>query len=345
MKLLFISGPGRSGTTLLKDLLDGHPQIAVWPNEWQFITLYKKYVRKNLFEKVSVGEILTCFQCDKKKFYPVLEGTVIDHRMKNVVSKFPKLNPDFTQKLWKDKDLNLNAKEFYYLVADSFRWQHSQNIFCNKCNDPQNIMEYMSHFREAGFIFMIRNPIASYISKLKHRAKGLNLVPPHFAWNVFLHSFLEIKDFFKSLKFLQESEDLFKNFIVIKMEDIRNNSFKSLKFITDSLNIEYNDSLTNLTFLGDPVPGYLADPKANSSRILPLENTEENQVGLTAKEKKWLLYHKDLFTSYYPEIENEIHNLPTVDLLRRTYMFFNKYQNTGKEQFIKLYSELLIPQS
>jgi len=78
---------------------------------------------------------------------------------------------------------------------------------------------------------MIRNPIASYISKLKHRAKGINLVPPHFAWNVFLQSFLEVKDFFKSLQFLRESKDLFKNFIVMKIEDLRNNTFESLNLM------------------------------------------------------------------------------------------------------------------
>ncbi len=345
MRLLFISGPGRSGTTLLRDLLDEHPQIAVWPNEWQFITLYKKYVRKNLFEKVNVGKILTCLQSDKQKFIPVFEGTVIDHRAKGTTSRFSILNPGFAQNLWKEKDNDLNAKEFYYLVANAFKWQHSQSLFCNKCNDPENIMDYMSYFREASFIFMIRNPIASYISKLKHRAKGINLAPPSFAYNVFLQSFLEIKDFFKSLQFIQESADLFKKFIVIKMEDLRNNSLKSLRLITASLNIDYNDSLTNLTFFGEPIPGYFVDPKMNSNRILPLEISTDNHVGLTAKEKKWFLYHKELFIPHYPEIENEINKLPTVDLFGRTYMYFNKYQNMKKKQFMNLYSELLIPQA
>jgi len=136
-KLLFISGPGRSGTTLLKDLFDGHPQIAVWPNEWQFITLYKKYVRKNLWEKVNLGEILTCLQSDKQKFNPVLEGSVVDHRAKDTASRFPILNPNFAEKLWKEKDRRFNAKEFYYLVANAFKWPHSQIFFCNKCNDPE----------------------------------------------------------------------------------------------------------------------------------------------------------------------------------------------------------------
>lgn len=345
MKLLFISGQGRSGTTLLRDLLDGHPEIAVWPNEWQFLTLYKKYVSGNLNQRIAVGNILSCLQNDKNKFAPVFEGTVVDHRESNKISRFPMLNPYFAQKLYNKRDEWFTAKEFYYLVTNSFKWQDSQRIFCNKCNDPENILDYISYFREASFIFMLRDPISSYISKLKHRSKGCSLSPPYFPYNVFLHSFNEITDFFKSLKFLQETADLFKNFLVIKLDDLRDNSTVELNKITDFLNITYNDSLTDLTSFGSPIPGYFVDARNKSSKLVSVDKTINHQNCLTAKEKEWFLYYKELFKPCYPDIEDRINNTPTVNLFERSYMYFQKYRQMEEKQFLKIFSVLYDAQS
>ncbi|MCP4613463.1 MAG: sulfotransferase [Planctomycetes bacterium] len=340
MKLLFISGQGRSGTTLLRDLLDGHLQVAVWPNEWQFVTLYKKYVTKHLNDRISVGEILTCFQKEKNKFNPVLEGSVTDHRLRNKASRFTELNPGFEKKLWIERNKKVNAKEFYYLVANTFKWMHSHDIFCNKCNDPENIMDYISYFREARFIFMIREPISSYISKLKHRSKGLPLSPPSFPHDIFLHSFLEIKEFFKALHFIESMPDLSNNILIIRMEDLRNHQVKQLNNIVNFLEIDYKDSLTRLTYFAQPVPGYFVDPKTKDNGILPIETVIDKEAGLTVKEKKWFSLNKDLFLPYYPDIGDRISQIATTSLFTRSYKYLKKHQNIKKIKFLKLYLEL-----
>ena len=228
MKALFISGHGRSGTTLLRDLLDGHPQIAVWPNEWQFTTLYKHHVNKNLSERIAVDKILMYFKNDKDKFLPVLDGSVSDHRLQSKKQDFLKLNSTFAEKLWALKDRIVDAKEFYYLVADNFKWLDSQELFCNKCNDPENIMSYMSYFREASFIFIIRDPIESYISKLKHRAKGYSLVYSGYPYSVPLFSFLEIKD--DEIEFIIQGRGETSNNLKSKINKLKINILFSIIF-------------------------------------------------------------------------------------------------------------------
>ena len=328
--MLFISGPGRSGTTLLRDLLDGHPQLAVWPNEWQFITLYRSYVTRDLSDKIPVSKILTCFLKEENKFTPVLEGSVSDHRLQNEDKRFLKLNPTFAKNLWAIKDRKVNAREFYYIVGNSFKWLNSQDIFCNKCNDPENIMHYLSYFREASFLFIIRDPIESYISKLKHRAKIYALVDSSFTHSIPLSSFLEIKEFFKVVQVITSMPDLFENVLILKMEHLLDNPIKKLENIVHFLGISYNDSLTNLTFFGEPVPGYFVDPKENADQILPKEVTIDRKAGLTINEKKWFSYHSDLFLPFYPDIEEKINKVDTVSLFARSYKYFRKYQDIKK---------------
>lgn len=345
MQLLFISGSGRSGTTLLRDLLDGHPEIAVWPNEWQFLTLYKKHVSSNLNQRFSVGDILACLHGDVGKFTPVLKGTIVDHRERNTPSKFPALNPYFAQKLYQQKNNWLNAKEFYYLVANSYRWQDSQYIFCNKCNDPENILDYVSHFREASFVFMLRDPISTYISKLKYRSRGKSLTPADFAHNTFTHTFIEIKELFKSLKFLQESADFFKNILVMKLEDLRSDSTRCLDIIMDFLNIKYNDSLTSLTAFGSPISGNFIDPRNKNNKLVSVDKTVNHDNCLTAKEKEWFLHYKEQFRPFYPDIEDRVNNTPTVNVYERSYMYFKEYQQMEEKQFLKIFSALFDAQS
>lgn len=42
---VFIGGPGKSGTTLVRSLLDGHPQLAVYPVEGCLYALTKRYAQ------------------------------------------------------------------------------------------------------------------------------------------------------------------------------------------------------------------------------------------------------------------------------------------------------------
>ncbi|MFC1623829.1 sulfotransferase [Candidatus Omnitrophota bacterium] len=341
MKLLFVSGPGRSGTTLLRDLLDGHPQISVWPNEWQYISLYTRYVNKDLSEKMSVSEILTCFQKDRSKFAPVLDGTVNDHRLSDRKGRFLELNPDFATRAWAEKDKRVDAKEFYYLVANSFKWLDSQEIFCNKCNDPENIIDYIAYFRKAKFIFIIRDPVESYISKLKHRAKGYPLGYSGFPHSIPLFSFLEIKDFFKMLHVVRSIPDIFKNILILKMEDMLDDRIGKLKEMTDFLKIDYTDSLNRLTFFGEPVPGYFVDHKEGADNILSKEATIDKEAALTINEKKWFSTYETLFSPYYPDIEEKIDKIKTVSLFARSYRYYKKYQKIKSISFLRAYLKLL----
>ena len=44
--ILFVIGPGRSGTTLLRSLLDNHEELLLWPFEFNIYDLINKIVKK-----------------------------------------------------------------------------------------------------------------------------------------------------------------------------------------------------------------------------------------------------------------------------------------------------------
>ena len=39
--IIFVLGTGRSGSTLLRSLLDGHPELVVWPFEFSYYSLFE----------------------------------------------------------------------------------------------------------------------------------------------------------------------------------------------------------------------------------------------------------------------------------------------------------------
>ncbi len=340
MELVFISGQGRSGTTLLKDLFDNHPQVAVWPNEWQYLTNYSKFVSKDSNEKINVKNIINLLNNDRK-FNTVYENNIFDHRDFKREKKYSSQNPNFKSLLHENDNEELDVKEFYNIIANAYKWKSTQKIFCNKCNDPENIIDYISHFRKAKFIFMIRNPLNSFISKLKHRAKGYQLVSESYPHSIPLISFIEIKSFFKILKMVLELKDLFKNIFILKLEDFIKNKTECLNKIMHFLNIDYSDTLNDLTFFGDQVNGYFVDVIAGSNKVITKKKVLHD-IKLTENEKKWFDCYSNLFIKFYPDFNDKLNMIKPVKLFDRSFEYFKKYQNVSKKMVKKYYSKLLM---
>lgn len=56
----FIVASGRSGSTLLRSLLDGHPQLSVWPFEFHYYTLWQQAMGDRVSAKV--GDLRQAFE-------------------------------------------------------------------------------------------------------------------------------------------------------------------------------------------------------------------------------------------------------------------------------------------
>lgn len=89
MRLCFICGAPRSGTTLLADLLDGHPEVVVFPFESKVWFYYRKYLKMGyldffLRDYLNTPEMLALnnerwrkqFEAYRKKVYGVGDGKV-----------------------------------------------------------------------------------------------------------------------------------------------------------------------------------------------------------------------------------------------------------------------------
>jgi hypothetical protein len=332
MDLLFISGPGRSGTTLMKDLLDGHPEIAMWPNEWQYLSIYKKYIGKELSKELDYKQAIESLLQDTSKFQPVVMDIATDNRLGTEI-KISDINPGFRKRLLnKEVNKEVGAETLYKIIGEQYLWRSEQHIFANKCNDPNNILDYYFLFMKARFLFIIRDPIECYLSKIRHRARGIGFLRSHLGGCIFTESFNEIRNFYKSLELLDIAIEKLR-YLIIKIEDLVKDEDRVLARLCDFCNIETGKSLHQLTYLESPINGYFVDQREHSQFIV--KNTNEYfKLGLTEREKEWFSYNRGLFESYYPYLLDKIEETPTVSLKERSAMFFQKYR---KEQALSVF--------
>ncbi|MCB2186160.1 MAG: sulfotransferase [Deltaproteobacteria bacterium] len=328
--LLFVAGPGGSGTTLLRDLLDSHPQLAVWPNEWPYLSLYRQHVSRDLAARLLLDRIVADLLADTRKFRPVYELTPADSRPPYPVARLDQLNPGFPAKLAARGQESLNAREAYLAVAQAFLWDPAQTMFCNKSNEPSWLHDYLSQFPTARFVFIIRHPVDVYLSKLRRRARGYSLAPEVFSHSVFSRSYQEIRAFHQTLSLVEGLAGKSPRHFCLRMEDLLAEPAAWLARLAAFLEVEDHPNLHRPTYFGQEVMGNLNHKRPEGRDLLPPAATIDREAGLTRQEKKWFLAIRALFEPHYPDLEEDLTFTPETGLEERSRDFFAKYWVKGE---------------
>ncbi|RMH56003.1 MAG: sulfotransferase [Candidatus Hydrogenedentota bacterium] len=328
--ILFVAGPGRSGTTLLRDLLDGHPRLVVWPYEWQYLSLYGKYVSTDLKRFLPAAEIISRFLAEER-FKMIFRGPLVERRVEGRVSE-----PDWVLHLRKGlervEEKEFSAFSFFRSMASLARGEKKKYFVC-KCNDPLRILEYTIAFPEARFLFILRNPIDCFLSKLQYRARSYDcLAPPEFPRGLAAYSLDEIEAFFKALAFLRDTDTTGERYNVLRLEDLVQTPGNVLQAMGERLSLSWDDNLIRPSWMGLPVRGHFSDPRRDE-RCLAVP-TEARRWGLTKAEKKRLRENKDIYSRDYPELEKDLESVPNARIFRRAYRLHCRFHiraNEGRE--------------
>ena len=242
---IFLTGHRKSGTTLLKSLLDGQPEISSYPTDLTLLYAYfphvkfKKYPKKMLVEKIIkivmgslkiVNEYTKYTKKELKNFRILLK--------KNLVSKNLVVEKQVIQtvlKCW--KNFFKEKENHFFLIKET--------------TQSMNYKILKKIFPKLKIIQIIRDPRDNY-SSLK---SGFRKYYKKIGYNneeLLLSAIFRIKNDLKFAQLLQK-----KNFyLCLKFEDLVQNPKKEIKKIFRFLNIKENNiqikpTISNQNFYGN----------------------------------------------------------------------------------------------
>jgi hypothetical protein len=216
---IFIAGMPRSGTKLLRDLLNQHSRISIPEVETHFLPLFiRKYGKDFDFNASSNAALFNDFY--KTPFYYLITrlGYKID-------DKFNEMKKD------------VNSWESFSLLIFSFFGVKKPNdnlLYGDKTPGYINHLQLLKELcPDARFIHIIRDP-RDYCLSVKN-IWNKNIFRAAHAWNSVLQHTSTIKDNFD------------KDYIEIKYEELISDVENSMKKLSSFLNIEFEPSMCTLS--------------------------------------------------------------------------------------------------
>ncbi|MCF8241923.1 MAG: sulfotransferase [Melioribacteraceae bacterium] len=254
-KPIFILGCHKSGTTLLRNLLDDHKELFVVPTETHFFAnigfgvkyTYRKTNNIQLTIEEKKKRLINWIDYRNRK-----EDLIADGFTKN------KWNLEKLTELMMKTEVN-NLKELSDLFHTSLYFSlfgesppQNKRFVEKSVENSEFVSNWLSIYPDAKFVHILRNPYSNIVSLRKYSSKKKkNLHFPHLL-NPINSMYDSYNDLYKNLK-------TYSNYLVVKYEDLLTNTKTSMIRIADFLEIKYDEQLLNPTILGE-------DWKGNSIR-------------------------------------------------------------------------------
>jgi hypothetical protein len=169
---VFICGHPKSGTSLLRAMLDSHPELLVYPEETVFFRRYLPKARgKTLEEKLVLADELLLHIFSWNQIAPPPSQKDFPDRDYSDVP-FPKVREAYrqlaVQRLRHDGDLLFNALAAYGMVTDNLYEETHRWVEKTPYNE-RFVKQILAWWPEALFIHVIRDPRDNYATyKRKH---------------------------------------------------------------------------------------------------------------------------------------------------------------------------------
>ncbi len=257
---IFILGLTKSGTTLLRNLLDGNKDLFVVPAETHFFQNIKKWVSYRFRE--SKPQNLN-FEEMKLNLLRWME-------FQNSVNDF--ITDGFTKNKWNIRIIKnelentqiTSLNNLFDVFYESLYKSLNNGVGLNKriveksVENTEFVCELNSLYPNAKFIYILRNPYSNLVSLRKY----LSREKKH--WKVFFPR--KGKKYFGSLRtpvfsmynsyyYLYKYKEFLPNFKVIQYEELLKDSELQMKSIAEFLSIDYDSNLLNPTLLSQAWQG------------------------------------------------------------------------------------------
>ncbi|PLX22872.1 MAG: hypothetical protein C0599_05440 [Salinivirgaceae bacterium] len=242
-KPIFILGCTKSGTTLMRNLFDGHPDFFVIPTESHFFQHTRRwvsyYTRKTKPQDVSIDNI-------KKNMVSWIElSNSITQKITDAFTE-GKWNIDLFKETIFSKETN-NLRELFDLYIRAIykslygKDLNTQLNFVEKSvENAEFAFELKTMYPDAKFVHIIRNPYSNIVAFRKYIS--INRFP-------YLKGLLF--SMYNSYYYLMKNIDFVDNYHVVVYEDLISNPEKTMRDLTDSLNIPFNEKLLFPSLMGE----------------------------------------------------------------------------------------------
>ena len=243
MKILVLTGNGRSGLDFLQSLFDNHPEVSQFPGCFFFDDFWSKIQNESNLDNIANKFILT-----HKNFFDSRLNLVERHHMLGENKKSFYL---VDKKKFKEHFIiffhnqKINKKNVFYNLHYAYSLASGENINIKKIivlNIHQIFRLKILEEFDYEVIYTIRNPIAALCSITKHwlRYKKGKYVNP---WSLYFH----IERIFNGLKTLLKLKT---KTHVVQLELLHQKNVKVMREIATKFNISNNQNLTISTYHG-----------------------------------------------------------------------------------------------
>ena len=269
-KPIIILGCSKSGTTLLRNLFDGHPDLFVIPTESHFFENihywinypYRSTRPQNLsFEEMKVSlykwinYVNSVYQQTTDAF---TKGRWNVEKVKQVLDSRP------VHTLRELSDLYINA---IHSGLHGSMLQSGKSFVEKSVENAELACEWKTLYPQARFIHIIRNPYANIVALRNYANKSK-------------FPFLKnaIYAMHNSYYHLYKNIFLFNDYKVIRYEDLLTSPELVLNDLCNYLDIEFNKSLLSPTLLGEPWQGNSSSGKKFTNISTKNINTWQDQI-------------------------------------------------------------------
>lgn len=241
---IFILGAHKSGTTLLRNLLSGHPDLFVVPFESHFFPLADRNVdyeyRKNRAKGLSVEEMEANF-----KDWIKTQNEAVDPMGDTFVTG--KLNTDTFNRSFSlaesDSD-KIRFEKYMSAIHECLglgKLSSEKRVVEKSVENAEFAVELSKLFPEARFIHIVRNPYSNFVSLRKYKSIGVGYPLLNRMMKTFQNSF----------HFLLENPKTIAHYKVVRYEDILTETEQVMRQISEFLEIEFTETLLQPSHLGE----------------------------------------------------------------------------------------------
>jgi len=279
---IFLLGAHKCGTSLLRSLFDGHPDLFVIPFEahffpnlghWVHYPFRKRFPQKYSWETFRRNIIRWVEHCNSST------DPLADSVCTNLFSI-----EEFRATLPKNIETQKESIEAY--VKSIYRSLKGLNMtddlrFLEKSvENAEFALELRSMFPDCTFIHIVRNPYSAFVSNRKYKTGPKRRFP--FIKNI--HGALV-----NSTYFLYKNRNLLPDYQIVRYEDLVTAPEKTMKQICEKIRLPFVQNLLEPTFLGQPWGGNSTSGKTFEGistetldkwkdEITPLETTLVNKT-------------------------------------------------------------------
>lgn len=266
---IFLLGSHKSGSSLLRSLLDGHTDLFVIPSETHFFQYTGYWVDYKLRRSYAK-------RLGKKDQIESLTNYIKEENSNNDPYGAVKINgkydiDSFFSYLGQNKTFDMRSLFQTYMEALHFclvsKKLPEEKLIVEKSVENAEFAFVLRHlFPRCRFIHIIRNPYATLVAIRK--AKSEKGYP--FMRDAILSIYNSYYNLFKNLTVLDD-------YLVIRYEELVASTKRTMQRVANFLNINFQDKILEPTVFGEPWNGNsTSNNKFSGVSSKPLENWKES---------------------------------------------------------------------